>query len=300
MTISETTHARQLVSTALAAMLYEVSVNPKPGLVDPVDAGPHPDMNVFMFIDSAVSLRRYFDECVAAGEQFTGGLTALPDLFQTIRPAGIEAEKDMFGATHGVNTHKGAIFSLGIMLTAAAFQDRHPKVVPTGNAGLMQVIQKMLAALIDHDLANGDMHDVRNLTAGEYQYVKYGFLGIRGEAAAGFPVVMNHAYPFLARRTGSINERLLDTLLHILLYADDSNLIKRSGNPDILLRVRQWVTRFFELGGSQTAEGVSFLQKLNQKFKQENLSLGGSADLLILTIFLALRNGIIRSDQNTN
>ncbi len=244
MTISETTHARQLVSTALAAMLYEVSVNPKPGLVDPVDAGPHPDMNVFMFIDSAVSLRRYFDECVAAGEQFTGGLTALPDLFQTIRPAGIEAEKDMFGATHGVNTHKGAIFSLGIMLTAAAFQDRHPKVVPTGNAGLMQVIQKMLAALIDHDLANGDMHDVRNLTAGEYQYVKYGFLGIRGEAAAGFPVVMNHAYPFLARRTGSINERLLDTLLHILLYADDSNLIKRSGNPDILLRVRQWVTRF--------------------------------------------------------
>lgn len=300
MTISETTHARQLVSTALAAMLYEVSVNPKPGLVDPVDAGPHPDMNVFMFIDSAVSLRRYFDECVAAGEQFTGGLTALPDLFQTIRPAGIEAEKDMFGATHGVNTHKGAIFSLGIMLTAAAFQDRHPKVVPTGNAGLMQVIQKMLAALIDHDLANGDLHDVRNLTAGEYQYVKYGFLGIRGEAAAGFPVVMNHAYPFLARRTGSINERLLDTLLHILLYADDSNLIKRSGNPDILLRVRQWVTRFFELGGSQTAEGVSFLQKLNQKFKQENLSLGGSADLLILTIFLALRNGIIRSDQNTN
>lgn len=300
MTISETTHARQLVSTALAAMLYEVSVNPKPGLVDPVDAGPHPDMNVFMFIDSAVSLRRYFDECVAAGEQFTGGLTALPDLFQTIRPAGIEAEKDMFGATHGVNTHKGAIFSLGIMLTAAAFQDRHPKVVPTGNAGLMQVIQKMLAALIDHDLANGDMHDVRNLTAGEYQYVKYGFLGIRGEAAAGFPVVMNHAYPFLARRTGSINERFLDTLLHILLYADDSNLIKRSGNPDILLRVRQWVTRFFELGGSQTAEGVSFLQKLNQKFKQENLSLGGSADLLILTIFLALRNGIIRSDQNTN
>lgn len=300
MTISETTHARQLVSTALAAMLYEVSVNPKPGLVDPVDAGPHPDMNVFMFIDSAVSLRRYFDECVAAGEQFTGGLTALPDLFQTIRPAGIEAEKDMFGATHGVNTHKGAIFSLGIMLTAAAFQDRHPKVVPTGNAGLMQVIQKMLAALIDHDLANGDLHDVRNLTAGEYQYVKYGFLGIRGEAAAGFPVVMNHAYPFLARRTGSINERLLDTLLHILLYADDSNLIKRSGNPDILLRVRQWVTRFFELGGSQTAEGVSFLQKLNQKFKQENLSLGGAADLLILTIFLALRNGIIRSDQNTN
>lgn len=113
MTISETTHARQLVSTALAAMLYEVSVNPKPGLVDPVDAGPHPDMNVFMFIDSAVSLRRYFDECVAAGEQFTGGLTALPDLFQTIRPAGIEAEKDMFGATHGVNTHKGAIFFTG-------------------------------------------------------------------------------------------------------------------------------------------------------------------------------------------
>lgn len=298
MTTSETTHARQLVSTALAAMLYEVSVNPKPGLVDPVDAGPHPDMNVFMFIDSAVSLRTYFDACVAAGEQFSGGVAALPDLFQTIRPAGIEAEKNMFAATHGVNTHKGAIFSLGIMLTAAAFQDRHPAAVPTGNAGLMRVIQKMLAALIDHDLANGDLHDVRNLTAGEYQYVKYGFLGIRGEAAAGFPVVMNHAYPFLEKSTGTINERLLDTLLHILLYADDSNLIKRSGYPDILVRVRRWVTRYFELGGSQTVDGFAFLQELNRKFKQENLSLGGSADLLILTIFLGLRNGIIRNDQN--
>jgi Triphosphoribosyl-dephospho-CoA synthetase len=97
-----------LVGDALRALLYEVSVNPKPGLVDPVSSGPHPDMDVFTFIDSSMSLRRYFSRCVEQGTTFQGD--DLRALFLAIRPAGVEAEKAMFEATKGVNTHKGAIF----------------------------------------------------------------------------------------------------------------------------------------------------------------------------------------------
>lgn len=284
---------QHLVSMALESMLYEVSVNPKPGLVDPIDNGTHPDMNVFMFIDSALSLRPYFEQCVAAALQFNN--VDLTKLFDAIRPAGIEAERVMFKATNGVNTHKGAIFSLGILLTATAYQ---LKQGGSRLSALSKLIQKMLANLIDHDFNRSGLTSSHHLTAGERQFIKYGFLGIRGEAAAGFPTVFEHAYPFLKERSGSINQRLLDTLLKIVQFADDSNLIKRSGDPNILNQVRRQVQRYFDLGGSQTIDGYQKLLALNQTFKQQHLSLGGSADLLILTIFLGIKENTVNSTHN--
>lgn len=278
----------QLASMALESLLYEVVVNPKPGLVDPVDVGPHPDMNVFMFIDSAVSLRGYLEACVSAGYEFDGD--DLTELFQTIRGMGIKAEETMFEATHHVNTHKGAVFSLGILATATAYQAR---IGDRGLKQLQQIIREMLQNLITDDLATPHFETTKNLTAGERQYLKYGLLGVRGEAAAGFPVVFDYAVPFLEKRTGPLNARLLDTLLLIVLHADDSNLIKRSGDPHILKKVRQKIRTYFELGGYQTEAGYRLLQDLNTSFKNQNLSLGGSADLLILTIFVGLETGIV-------
>ncbi|MGO3462939.1 MAG: triphosphoribosyl-dephospho-CoA synthase, partial [Lactiplantibacillus plantarum] len=94
-----------IVNHALRALLYEVTVNPKPGLVDPLSAGPHPDMNAFMFIDSALSLAPYFNACAAAGVAYTA--VDLTGLFKQIRGIGVQAEQTMFAATKGVNTHKG-------------------------------------------------------------------------------------------------------------------------------------------------------------------------------------------------
>jgi len=107
-----------IVNHALRALLYEVTVNPKPGLVDPLSAGPHPDMNAFMFIDSALSLAPYFNACAAAGVAYTA--VDLTGLFKQIRGIGVQAEQTMFAATKGVNTHKGAVFSLGGVLTGRA------------------------------------------------------------------------------------------------------------------------------------------------------------------------------------
>ncbi|MFL2028998.1 triphosphoribosyl-dephospho-CoA synthase CitG [Loigolactobacillus zhaoyuanensis] len=276
--------ADRIVQNALKALLYEVSVTPKPGLVDPQTHGAHPDMTVFTFIDSTLSLERYFQACVQAGQRFAG--SELTQLFIQIRPLGVQAEKDMFAATSNVNTHKGAIFSLGVLVTAVAYLTQ---VQATFTAvDIQTVVKKMLVDLVENDFKQLQQKIPAELTAGERHFLKYGKTGIRGEAQAGFPSVFQTALPFLTTSTGSVNQRLLDTLMHIAQCCDDSNLIKRAGDPAILIWVRQQTQMFFTLGGSKTIAGTDFLRQLDATFTAKKLSLGGSADLLILTIFLGL------------
>ncbi|WP_047998605.1 triphosphoribosyl-dephospho-CoA synthase CitG [Lactiplantibacillus herbarum] len=279
------TDDRELPALALKSLLYEVSVTPKPGLVDPANPGPHPDMTVFTFIDSAVSLESYFEQCRQAGAEFKG--TDLTVLFQQIRPAGIRAEKAMFAATKGVNTHKGAVFSLGVLVTAGAYTLATASVFDVDR--LFKTVRAMLVGLVNHDL--GAIQPNQMTTAGERQYAKYGQGGIRAEAEAGYPVVADIALPFLRQQSGPLNYRLLDTLMVIAAHTTDTNLIKRAGTPDILPWMRAQTKQYFELGGSQTTAGWEFLVQLNQEFLVRNLSLGGSADLLILTIFVGLIEG---------
>ena len=137
---------RKIAQYAQKALLYEVSVTPKPGLVDRADNGAHRDMDFFTFLDSAAVLTPYFEECAAAGleasksvcfdsqqnESSEGDSTTM-DAFATLltklRGPGKEAEREMLRATGGVNTHKGAIFLLGLLSAAAGFclgQERKP------------------------------------------------------------------------------------------------------------------------------------------------------------------------------
>nr|WP_137597107.1 triphosphoribosyl-dephospho-CoA synthase CitG [Paucilactobacillus kaifaensis] len=285
--------ANEITENALKALLYEVSVTPKPGLVDPHGHGSHSDMTVFTFIDSSVSLQSYFNQCVQAGLVF--GNNDLTQLFETIRPLGIQAEKDMFAVTKGVNTHKGAVFSLGVFTAATGYLLNRTKgeVQANFNNDLVVIIKAMLNDLIDHDFDKIKQKNSMNLTAGEQQFLKYGKTGIRGEAQAGFPIVFNHALPYLKASKGTVNQRLLDTLMTIVSYSDDSNLIKRAGTVDILDWTHRQVERYFELGGSCTDQGLQFLYQLDEVFTKDNLSLGGSADLLILTIFLGLMEKVI-------
>ncbi len=278
-----------LAQLGTRAMLYEVAVNPKPGLVDPVSSGPHPDMDVFLFIDSATSLTPYLVDCATAGSQFRDA--ALPKLFQQLRPLGQNAEREMFRTTHDVNTHKGAIFSLGILVAVTAHQ-----ITVDNNYSLKQVIamtKEMLSGLTQNDFKSLANKPKETLTAGERQFVHYGKTGIRGEAEAGFPTVTEMALPFLRQRSGTIMARLLDTLIQIAGNTDDSNLIKRAGDSQITAWMHEQAEHYFALGGSQTVAGRHFLEALNQTFITRNLSLGGSADLLILTIYLALLDGTL-------
>lgn len=271
------------ILNAHRALLYEVSVTPKPGLVDPADVGPHPDMDVFTFIDSATALEDYWATCYQLGHTFVGA--HLPDLFHEIRPAGVAAEKAMFRATQGINTHKGAVFSLGVIVAAVGAQARHAAY---NTGATLNLVKAMLAGLTAHDFAGIADKPADQLTAGERQYLKYGTTGIRGQAEAGFPVVATLSLPALRRSRGSRTTRLLDTLLTIVAHTADSNLIKRAGTLDIVPWAQQTAQEILDAGGSQTPTGRQLLVAMNTTFKAKNLSLGGSADLLILTIYLGL------------
>ncbi|GEO70331.1 triphosphoribosyl-dephospho-CoA synthase CitG [Levilactobacillus acidifarinae] len=276
------------VLNATRALLYEVSVTPKPGLVDPADVGPHPDMDVFTFIDSATALEDYWTTCFATGRAFTN--TALPDLFHQIRPAGVAAEAAMFHATHGVNTHKGAVFSLGVIVAATGYQTR---TAPYDTSQVLTTVQAMLHGLTTNDFAGLAQKPSAQLTAGERQYLKYGTTGIRGQAEAGFPVVATVSLPYLRQSQGTRTQRLLNTLLTIVAHTADSNLIKRAGTDTIVPWAQQTAQAILTAGGCQTPTGQAQLTEMNRIFKAKNLSLGGSADLLILTIYFGLMEQIL-------
>lgn len=269
-----------LTQNALRALLYEVVTFPKPGLVDPIDHSTHPDMDVYTFIDSSFSLIPYFEKCIASAQKTNSNPL---ELFEEIRIHGVEAEKKMFAATNNVNTHKGAIFSLGIILTAFAYAKKNFSNYTLDN--IQTIIQQMTCNILN------DFYQ-QQVTAGEKQFIKYHLAGARGEAHQGFPTVFKIGVPYLSKVQGSTQEKLIDTLLFIAANVKDSNLLKRSNDPNIFKWIKSQVNKFFQYGGYQTDEGKNFLNHLNQEFIQRNLSLGGTADMLIATIFVCLIKGI--------
>ena len=98
---------------ATRSLLYEVSITPKPGLVDRIDSGAHTDMDFFTYLDSSVALTEYFR--LAYLESRVHSHLPAPELFSHLRELGLQAEQQMYEATGGVNTHKGSIFTLGLL-----------------------------------------------------------------------------------------------------------------------------------------------------------------------------------------
>lgn len=129
----------------------------------------------------------------------------------------------MFHTTSGVNTHKGAIFSLGIFVCAESY-------ARFNNVDTFSVIRKMCQGLVKNDLQKNN----QNLTAGEQQFIQYGQGGARQVAQEGYPIIEKIALPFLKNRQGTTNQRLLDTLMKIATVIEDSNLIKRAGNIEVI------------------------------------------------------------------
>lgn len=168
-TLDAATAARQ----AMRALLYEVTTTPKPGLVDRRNSGSHTDMDSFTFMSSAASLYPYFEACTRAGRKTADG--PAPETFAALRPLGCEAEGEMLAATHGVNTHKGAIFSIGIVCAALGRLDRAVWADP---ARVLAEVSTMTAGLTAKDFAGVTAENA--VTAGQKLYVQYGITGVRG------------------------------------------------------------------------------------------------------------------------
>lgn len=280
-----------VADAALAACLQEVVLAPKPGLVDPLSAGAHHDMTVMTFVDSAVALRPYFERAFQLGQDCSQAEAM--DLLKLLRPAGVEAEQAMYLATNGVNTHKGAIFTLGILIAAygLAIQGKEATTLHK----VLHFVRKISANILENDLASPNPSDRQAETAGSYQYRAYQLTGVRGEVAAGLKALAQVGLPTLRDRPGSMTNRLLDTLMALAGAIQDSTLIKRAKTKAIVQQMQDWVDEFFTLGGAETAAGQKYLTTLNQTMIEQNLSIGGAADYLILTIFIGRLSGLLSS-----
>lgn len=279
------------------AILFEVVLSPKPGLVDSLDSGAHKDMDIYTFIKSAASLFEGFNDFSRAGFLHTG---TAKELFFKIRSIGKDVEKKMYRATGNINTHKGIVFSMGIILAALGFylQDRlDEEEIRTfskeDSDAVFLLASEMTKGIVSEDFMN--LQEKTNLTNGEVLFMRYGFTGIRGEAENGYPVVRLNALPRLRELETSsltLEERLLEILLLLMSITEDSNVVSRGG-MESLDYVKSEAVDFINKGGMMNPEASAILKNMNADFISRNISPGGSADLLSLTIFFGKLEKII-------
>lgn len=274
---------KQVAICAQKALLYEVVCTPKPGLVDAVDSGSHDDMTVYTFIDSSCALTPYFELFFESGFDFTDN-HQLQVLFKQIRKIGLDAEEAMNQATNQVNTHKGAIFSLGVLLTAVGYAYSH--YVEFDLKMVQQIVKEMMVDIMS-DFDHLDQKNPNELTIGERLFLSHNISGIRGEASEGYPLVFEKGLPFFVSQTSdNMTHRLIDTLLFLLQYSNDTNLIKRAGEIEILVEASEMAKEILNHGGVSSTQGNHLYLEMVKVFKERHLSIGGTADLLILTLFL--------------
>lgn len=199
------------------------------------------------------------------------------DLTRALRQQGLAAEKAMYGATGGINTHKGAIFSFGFVSGALGLLSSEGREFePNEICGAV----KTLAAGIEVELLDAAGKTSRALTAGEKFFLHSGKLGARGQAAEGYAFVLFECLPLLKRMLAAKEKNAeLKTLGYIMSSIWDSNAYKRGGTEGVLF-VRQSGKSLFEDFSEEKAE------RLNAEFIRRNLSPGGAADTLALTLFL--------------
>lgn len=263
---------------AIRALLYEVTTTPKPGLVDRRNSGSHTDMDSFTFMSSAASLYPYFEACAKTGRKTSD--RPAPETFAALRSLGCEAEGEMLEATGGVNTHKGAIFSIGIVCAALGRLERALWADP---ARVLAEVSAMTKGLTAQDFAGVTAENA--VTAGQKLFVEYGITGVRGQVEAGLPAVLNYGLPAL--ETGiaegyDINRAGCGALLAILAHSTDTNIIARSSRERQLTLVDELTALLAKTPYPDEAT----LTALDDRFIAEHLSPGGSADLLALTYFL--------------
>lgn len=270
--------ADRIAGLATRSLLTEVCISPKPGLVDRANAGAHRDMDIFTFVDSAAVLTPYFKTCTLKGIRSEALSPA--QLFTSLRYIGQCAEADMLDATHGVNTHKGAVYSMGILCAAAG------RLSAAGNLTPERLCR--LSAEMTADEAQSDLKSIAQSgaqTAGGRLWMQYGIAGIRGEVASGFESVRNISLPVLKKLLSegySLNDAGAVALLHLMAKATDTNVISRVGLP----RLRALQSSLSELLEKTPYPEPAVLATLDADFIAENISPGGCADLLAVTLML--------------
>lgn len=333
--------AAHLGHLARAALIAEARLTPKPGLVDAQGNGAHTDMSIETFMASADALEASLRAYAEAGLQTTlhGGSADAEALAIELRHVGVRAEQAMFAATDGVNTHKGANFSLALILGATGAYLSEGRCLPLQPAEtelVLRNVARMGKLLLDRDrhalrarMKQGD----RQLTHGERVLCAHGMQGVRGEAAQGYPLVREVLLPYVREQAGAAGARgeagarkadgahyladeppattdapstpsatrgsarmlLLRTLVKTMSVLEDTNVVHRGGEQ-ALAEHRRFCEALDEAGLDDEAL-IAALDDYDAELIEKNVSPGGAADLLSLTVFLALLEGILTPES---
>ena len=263
--VAKTTEPYLIAHLACDALQAELNTTPKPGLVDRHDNGAHKDMDVAIMSRSIHALRPFFIQLALEG--FTRGENyELPDA-QVVRHIGIEAEKSMLNATGGVNTHRGALFSLGLTTLAASWCMARDGIVGSKQLRelIMQVAEQFSPTAGTHGNTAVNAHRVT---------------GALDLAKAGYHQLFTEWLPcyraYLAEDATTACHRLL---LLIMSQLDDTNVIHRVGY-DEAQKVKQ------EAQNLHDNYSTAGMEAMNRDYIARNISPGGSADMVALTIFI--------------
>ena len=270
---------------ATRALHAELDTTPKPGLVDKDNSGAHRDMDHALMSRSIRAIHPYFVRLALLG--FAADMPSHDDIVKT----GIEAERAMFEATNGVNTYKGALFSMGLAVVAAAGKAwQGCSITPQA---LSAAISKLAFAFPDTKGTHGSK--AKQTAASDTATFK----GALDNAREGYPMLFNDWLPFYANLSKNGEPHALHlTLLRIMCDLDDTNIVYRTSlamMKQVKEESRDVLSRWSEAthGTPQTDGGTNLdtiLGDMNRSFVQRNISPGGSADMLSLVVFI---NGVL-------
>ena len=248
---------------ARRALEREVLLTPKPGLVDAANNGAHKDMSKDTFLRSAAALEPWLQRMAERGK---ASLKETPQqLLAALRPMGLEAEVDMYAATDSVNTHKGALFSLGLLCAACGRLQAQNQPLTAEN--LCDLAAQMSAGITLREM-------IAAVTPGLKVQAVYGAKGVRGEAESGFASVRDLALPLLNVENGPYL-----ALLNLIARVRDTNVLHRAGEEGLYWlqgRAQDLLEQF----------SIPALEQLDRECIEKNISPGGCADLLAIAFFL--------------
>lgn len=241
------------------SILAELDLTPKFGLVTPKDSGSHLDMDYNLMIKAKNAIIPYFIEMFILTVKSKEYLSLIPRL----QEIGLSAEKAMLDVTNEVNCYKGLIFNLGLIISAWAYK------ISRFNRANIYEISADFAKIIWSD------YQFDTDSFGDKAYQKYQMLGIKGEALSGF----KHVRKGMKYLVDLSDTSRLKALVYFIGNIEDTNLLKRAKNFETYQNVKK---RFLKLDIINKKE----LLKLNDYCIQKSLSFGGSADLLVVSVFL--------------
>ncbi len=264
-----------LSQIAKKALLEEVNLDCKPGLVCRNSQGAHDDMDIETFYLSANALVPHFENYQQITLKHQKYDT---DLFNQLRQEGIKAERSMFEATGGINTHKGANFIFSLLISATSQLETFD--VTTIKKRIIALSQSLL-----DDFKNIDQQ--QDLSHGQQLYKKHGILGIRGQAMLGFPILFDYPFSMVDNSEQSLYEFLFGCMQHL----EDTTVLHRADFEGL-----QWIQTISKTFDYKTIK--SNFDEINQQFIDRWISPGGSADFLSAAIYLRDLKHALNNEHN--